>query len=121
MNWALTAILCVILIEISVRLPLPIVIARIGMIGHKAMRTLGAKSVSDHWKEKVLLAYAVSLFLSTMKLAGYLAAIGAVAVILIFLFDHFGATVGDFLTDWPGILFSLVFATLYFVTRKFHA
>jgi hypothetical protein len=91
------------------------------MIGRKAMRTLGAKSVSDHWKEKVLLAYAVSLFLSTMKLAGYLAAIGIAAVFLIFLFDYFGAKVADFLTDWLGILFSLVFATLYFAVRKFHA
>jgi hypothetical protein len=120
MTWLLTTVLCVVLVEIFVRLPLIDVISRINVIGRKALRTLGAKSVSDHWKEKILLAYAVSLFVSTMKLAGYLAAIGAVAVVLIFIFDYLGAMVGEFITDWPGVLFSLVVATLYFIVRKFY-
>ena len=54
MTWLLTTVLCVFLVEIFVRLPLPAVISRINVIGRKALRTLGAKSVSDHWKEKVL-------------------------------------------------------------------
>lgn len=119
MTWVLTTILCVFLVEIFRRLPLPAVVSRITEIGRKAFRTLGAKSVSDHWKEKVLLAYAVSLFVLTMKLAGYLVAIGAAAVFVIFIFDYLGAAVGEFITNWLGVLFSLVVATLYFILRKF--
>ena len=120
MNWVLTTVFCILLVEIVIRLPLPAVISRINVVGRKALHTLGAKSVSDHWKEKVLLSYAVSLFVSTIKLAGYLVAIGAVAVFLIFIFDYFGATVGGFITSSLGVLFSLVVATLYFVVRKFY-
>lgn len=118
MNWALTTVLCVILIELVVRLPLPAVISEISVIGRKAVRALGAKSVSDHWKEKVILAYAGSLFASTMKLASFLVAIGAMAVLLIFMFDYLGATVGDFITSWVGLLFSILIATLCFTIRK---
>lgn len=120
MTWLLTTVLCVILVEIFVRLPLPVIVLQINVIGRKALRTLSAKSVSDHWKEKALLAYAVSLFVSTLKLAGYLVVLGAVAVLLIFIFDNLGAMVGDFITNWPGILFSLVVATLYSIVRHFY-
>lgn len=119
MIWALTTILCVILVEIVVRLPLPVVISQINVIGRKAMHTLGTKSVSDHWKEKAILAYAFSLFFSTIKIAGYLVAIGVVAVFLVIVFDYFGVMVGEFIMSWRGVLFSFIVATLYFMIRKF--
>lgn len=120
MTWLLTAVLCVVVVELFVRLPLLSVFSQIDVIARKALHTLGAKSVSDHWKEKVLLAYAVSLFGSIAKLAGYLLAIGVVAVFYIFTIDLLGAKVGEFITDWRGILYSLVVATLYSAVRKFY-
>ena len=69
MTWILTTVLCVILVEIVFRIPLPAVISEMRIVSRKALHTLGAKSVSDHWKEKVMLSYAGSLFTSTMKLA----------------------------------------------------
>ena len=44
--------------------------------------------------------------------------IGAVALSLIFVFDYSGVLVGQFISDWRGILFTLVVATLYSVLRK---
>ena len=118
MTWILTTVLCVILVEFAVRIPLPGVISEISTVAHKAMHTLGAKHVSDHWKEKVMLAYAGSLFTSTMKLAGLLVAIGAVAAVFILLSGYTGIMIGDFLASWPGILFTLVVATAYYAIRK---
>ena len=118
MNWVLSTVLCIILIEFVLRVPLPAILADISSVGRKAMHTLGAKSVSDHWKEKVMLAYASKLFLSTMKLAGYFVAFAIIATLIIFAFDYLGASVGDFIVSWPGILFSFVIATIYIMIRK---
>lgn len=118
MTWLLTSILCIILVEFVVRIPLPAVVSDINVVVRKALRTLSAPSVSDHWKEKVMLSYASTLFLSTLKLAGLLIAIGAVAALLIFVFDYLGTDVSDFLISWIGILFTVVMASVYFTVRK---
>ena len=118
MTWVVTTVLCIILIELVVRIPLPAVISEIRIVTRKALHTLGAKSISDHWKEKAILAYASSLLNSTMKLAGLLMAIGAIAVLLIFVLDYFGFRVGEFIVSWAGILFSIVVATVYYTIRK---
>ena len=99
-------------------MPLATVSSEIRSVVQKALHTLGAKSVSDHWKEKVMLVYACSLFKSTIKLGGFLAAIAAVAVLLIFGFDSLGATIGNFIVSWIGILFSIIVAFVYFTIRK---
>lgn len=119
MNWVLSTVLCIILIEFVLRVPLPAILADISSVGRKALHTLGAKSVSDHWKEKVMLAYASKLFLSTMKLAVYFAAFALLAILIIFAFDYFGASVGDFIVSWTGISFSFVIATIYIMIRKY--
>jgi hypothetical protein len=121
MNWILTTALCVILIEIAVRMPLATVSSEIRSVVQKALHTLAAKSVSDHWKEKVMLVYACSLFKSTMKLCGFLLTIGAVAALLMFAFDFFGVPIGTFIASWTGMLFSIVAATAYFTIRKVFA
>ena len=68
-----------------------------------------------------MLAYAGSLFASTMKLAGLLISIGVVIFLLIMLFDYFGVWIGDFMVSWTGILFSVVIATSYYKLRKIFA
>ena len=119
MTWILTTIFCIVLVEIVIRIPFLKVLLEINTISRKALFALGAKSVSDHWKEKVMLAYAGLLFSSTMKLAGFMIVIGVTAILLIFLFDFFGVTIVDFIVSWVGILFSLVVATVYFKIRNF--
>jgi len=118
MTWILTTILCVVLMEFVIRIPLTAVISEINAVIRKSLYTLGAKSVSDHWKEKVMLAYAGLLFISAMKLAGFLVAVVAMAILLIVVFDYLGANISDFITSWAGILFSTIVATIYFRVRK---
>ena len=121
MTWMLTAVLCVILIEVVVRLPLPVILSDINTVARKAMHVLGAKLVSDHWKEKAMLAYASAMFTSTFKLAGLLIAVAAVIVLFIYTVDQFGFGVGDFIIGWIGILYSMVVATAWFQLRKLFA
>ena len=119
MTWILTTVLCIILVEFAIRLPFPRIISEISIVSRKAIHILGAKSISDHWKEKVMLVYARCLFTSTIKLAGFLIAVIGLASMLIFVSDYFGAKVGGFIISWGGVLFTIVVATIYFSIRKF--
>lgn len=108
-----------ILIEIVVRMPLATVGAEINAAVSKSLHTITSKSISDHWKEKVVLVYACRLLTATFKLTGLLLAIAAIALALIYAFDRFaGASVGSFIVTWIGILFSVLVATVYFAVRK---
>lgn len=118
MNWILAAVLCIILIEFIVHIPLLDVVIEISVVAQKALHILGAKSVSDHWKEKAMLVYAGKLFASTVKLATFLVLIGIFAMMLIFSTDYFGAKIGDFIVTWLGILYSIIVVTIYLKIRK---
>jgi hypothetical protein len=119
MTWVLTTAISILLVELLVRLPFRSLFSTVGTITRKALHTLGAKSVSDHWKEKALLAYAGTLFASSMKLFGLLLIVGLIMTLSILVFDFIGYALGDFMLSWPGILFSSVVATTYFIMRKF--
>lgn len=118
MNWFLTIFICIFLVELAVRMPFLAVISKISLVTRKVLHTLGTKSVSDHWKEKAIWAYAVSLFKLSINLAIYWIAIIGLAFLIIFTFDYLGARVGDFVTSWEGIFFSSIVATLYFIVRR---
>lgn len=118
MTWLLTAILCVMLIELMMRLPLPAAVSGISTVSAKALHVLTARGISDHWKEKVLLAYARNLFIATLKLAGLLLMVAAVALGLILVFDGLGTGTGEFIGSVPGLLYSTAVATGYFLLRR---
>lgn len=119
MTWILTIVLSIILVELIIRLPFRSVLSTAETITRKALHTLGAKSVSDHWKEKALLAYAATLFASSMKLFGLILIVGLIVALSTWVSDFFGYELGHFLFSWTGILFSSVVATTYFIMRKF--
>ena len=118
MNWILTAILCVPLVEIALRLPFTATVAQAGASGAKAMRVVRSRAISDHWKEKAMAAYARRTFLASLKLAGLLAVLLGVAAILVLLFERVARGFPEFLLGWRGIGFSVVFASLYYAVRK---
>jgi len=117
MTWLLTAVLCIVVVEIVVRLPFKNVFSQISRAVQKSLRIVKSKTISDHWKEKVMLAYAGSLFAATMALAGLMLAVGAVVFFLIGAFDYFGTETGEFIVSWVGIVYSVVVATVYVRVR----
>ena len=119
--WGLLVLATVMAVEVALRLPLSTTFTRLAKQGQKAAHILRSSRISDHWKEKVMLVYACSLFKSTMKLCGFLLTIGAVAALLMFAFDFFGVPIGTFIASSTGMLFSIVAATAYFTIRKFFA
>lgn len=61
MIWILSAIGAIAASELFLRLPIMQHLATVGAVSRKSMKVLGAKRVSDHWKEKVLPAYSLRL------------------------------------------------------------
>lgn len=118
MNWFLTAIFCVLLVELALRLPFAAAVAGMSRSGGKAIRVIRAKAVSDHWKEKALAAYAQVTFLSSIKLAGLLVVLLAVAMVLAVTFEQVSRGFQSFILGWRGIAFSIVLASLYLKVRK---
>lgn len=113
MNWILTAVLTVLVVEVALRLPFVAVMTRLARSTGKALRTVSSKAISDHWKEKALGAYARTTFVSSLKLAGLLAAVLAIAAILMVAFDRVSGGFQDMLLGWRGLTLSLVLASLY--------
>ena len=118
MQWLLTTILCVTLIEVVIRLPIQGIAREVSVVGRKAMRTVSSAHISDHWKERALLAYSGRLFLATAKLCGVLFVIAVIVSVLLTLFSALGFSITDFVVSAAGIVFSLVFATAYVAARK---
>ena len=118
MIWLLATLLCILVIEFALRLPLRPVLSEIGSVKRKALHILTARSVSDRWKEKAILAYAGSLLAASIRLAGILLAILAVAGGFVLVSDHFGGALGSFVTSWLGVLYTTAAAILYYAVRS---
>ncbi|MEM7025993.1 MAG: hypothetical protein AAF637_25940 [Pseudomonadota bacterium] len=117
MNWVLTALLCVLLVELALRLPFTAVVRILGRSSNRALHTLRAKSVSDHWKEKAMGAYARTTFLMSLKLASLLVLLLGVAVIAIVGLEQIFKGFQGFIVGWQGLGFSVVVASLYLTVR----
>ena len=118
MNWFLTAILCVLLVELALRLPFAAVVAAVSKTGGRAFRAVRAKAVSDHWKEKAMGAYAQNTFFSSVKLAGLLVVLLTIATVLVLALEQVCDGFQSFILGWRGIGFSIAFASLYLTARK---
>jgi hypothetical protein len=108
----------VILVEIGLRLPFLPVVAVIAGTGKRGMHVMMSKSISDHWKEKVMLAYSGRMFRATLKLATLLIVLFGGAGVIVWLLDHLGTGFASFILGWQGIFATLVLASLYFILRK---
>lgn len=118
MNWALTALLCAFLVELVLHLPFAEPLKKLGSYSKRSLRVVTVKGVSDHWKEKAMLAYAGKTFVASMKVAGLLGLVLGIAAVLVIgiglLLDGFQA----FVLSWTGLGLSIIVASLYLVARK---
>lgn len=118
MNWILTALLCIILVEAAIRLPFQTTIAGVSRSGRRALRVMQASTVSDHWKEKAMAAYARTTFLSSLGLAGLLLVLLIPAALMVGVLDRVSEGFQSFLFGWRGIGLSVVFALTYLMLRS---
>lgn len=71
----LLAFATILAVEVALRVPLDKTVPRAIKCGKRAVQIIGARHVSDHWKEKALPAYAMRIFGASLLLFVMLVAI----------------------------------------------
>lgn len=117
-NWLLTAVLCIVLVEVALRLPFLPPLRRLQRSSSRALGIVRARHVSDHWKEKAMAIHARRTFLSSAKIGLLLALVFGLAAGLVLALDWLSAGFGDFLIGPVGLAFSLIAATAYVLLRR---
>lgn len=118
MSWLLTGLLCIALVELALRLPFGEAVMDAHRCGRRAVRIVFARSISDHWKERALAAYARTTFLTSIRLAGLLLALLGAAAGLVVLLEQISPTFRSFILDWRNVGFSFLVAGLYLRVRR---
>lgn len=118
MNWIFAALLCVLLVELALRLPFKPVIVGLTQSSRKALRVVRSNAISDHWKEKVMGAYAQQTFLNTAKLTGLLVALFGTATLIVLALNLLGSGFANFIIGPIGLIATLVLASGYFMIRR---
>ncbi len=116
-NAAAMLVLSAFAVECVLRLPFILLVRTVIVTSAKAVRVVGSRRISDHWKEKVLLAYSGGSLAASLKLAGLLAAVAAVLAAGSLAVDRITGDFLAFLASPPGIVGSLAAAAVYVKAR----
>lgn len=118
MTWVLIVAGTLLTVELFLRLPVMSSFRAAAGAASKAYRTITAKFVSDHWREKALLNYSRSLLSSSLRLF---------VMLVVALLPMIAASVVGVLGGWPvlkglsslsGILVMIIAAASYYGIRK---
>lgn len=118
MRWALLSIATIAVVELFLRLGIAGWTRRLLTLVQKVSRTIRSDFISDHWKERALLAYAGKLFAASLTLLVLL----VVALLPLAIFAVVGIWTDipflALLMDSRSILASVVIAFAYLSLRR---
>lgn len=118
MIFVLSAIIAVVLVECVMRLPIRSSIYLMATAGSKAFRTVTSKHISDHWKERVLLRYALDLVRGSALIILSLLIIVCVVFAASWLSSAAGVVnLVGFLFTWQGLILITLVACAYAFAR----
>lgn len=117
-QWALLAVATMAVVELVLRLNVAGRVHRLLVVVRKVLRVVGSDVISDHWKERAMLAYAGQMFVASLiLLVSFIAILSPLAVMAavgIWIDVPFLAL----LTDSAGILVSVAIACAYLPLRR---
>ncbi|MFO7877624.1 MAG: hypothetical protein R6U55_13675 [Desulfovermiculus sp.] len=117
MVWIVTALCCFCAVELLLKAGLFSTIHQMRAVYGKTIRTITNKRISDHWKEKVLPAYAWMILKGSAQLLLSLVLVFVPFVIAIFLAEPFDLGFLPFLSSWTGIIWATCIAAAYGFVR----
>ncbi|MFP4532070.1 MAG: hypothetical protein ACLFNS_05245 [Desulfobacterales bacterium] len=68
MKWIIVSICCILAVEILLRSGLTALAGHMGAVLGRILHVLANRRISDHWKEKILPAYAFMIFAGSFRL-----------------------------------------------------
>ena len=110
----LLTLVCILSVEVFIRLNFLSHLDSILKVTKRVTYIIPNNNISDHWKEKVIPAYAFR----SMKYSLQILAILLLIMSLFFIADYFFNDFLAFTFSWIGIIESMVFAFGYFYLRR---
>ena len=107
-------LVCILSVEVFIRLNFLSYLDSILKVTKKVTFVIPKSNISDHWKEKVIPAYALRIMKYSLQILLILLLIMSLFFIVDFFFNDFLA----FTFSWIGIIESMVFALGYVYVRK---
>lgn len=121
MNYLAVCMLCVLGVELFIRLPFARHISALGSVSRKSARVVSSSKISDHWKEKALQRYSKDMAVASLLTGFYLLLLGAIASVFAMAIDwllNITPATLEYLVTAPGLIIATVFSVLYVVGRK---
>lgn len=118
---AVTVVVSVVAVELFLRLPLASSVASLMRYLQRASSVMRSRHISDHWKEKAMLAYSLRVARATLALAAIIVFIAAGCAAVLWLADRVVTAEPStlhYVTTLPGLAVATVSASLYAMTRK---
>ncbi len=113
----LLSLVCILSIEIFIRLNFFHLLGLLLRVTKKVIHVMPASNISDHWKERVILIYALIM----MKRSIQMLLIILLIIALFFIVDYIKNDFIKFSLSLLGIIDSICFAFGYLYLRKFFA
>jgi ABC-type uncharacterized transport system permease subunit len=107
-------LVCILSVEVFIRLNFLSYLDSILKVTKKVTYVIQKSNISDHWKEKVIPAYALRMMKYSLRILLILLLI----MTLFFIVDYFFNDFLAFTFSWIGIIESMVFAFGYVYLRK---
>ena len=113
-NFILTILLTLVSVEIILFHNIRLLFRKLIKLLSRVIFTLKNRRISDHWKEKAILSYALSLLVISFKFSLCVFYI----VIMIYLGGLFYPSLLDFIVTYTGLSTSVVTALTYVYVRQ---
>ncbi len=121
MIYLTVCLLCILGVELFIRLPFRKYIAALGHVSKKSVRVVTSSVISDHWKEKALQRYSRDMALASLSIGFLLIVMALLVGIAAYLCDLLlpsGRSTLDFLSTGSGISVAIIVSCAYVFVRK---
>jgi len=106
--------------ELFLRLPIIATVRRSSQLANKSATLIRTEKISDHWKERVLPAYAGAMFVQTLRLSVMIVIAFSPVVVALAVAPSLNVPLMGLLISIPGMALSFAVAAIYaFVRMRF--
>ncbi len=114
LNHIALTVCCMLAVELFIRSDFKLSLFSLMAVSGKAIKIIKSKNISDHWKEKIIPFYAISMFKYSIKSFFILATIAGFFFLPSFLINDFIF----FSLSLFGIIESIIICVVYLKTRS---
>lgn len=104
--------------ELLSRLPFERIVSSMAQCARLAGRVISSRRISDHWKERILPAYAGRMATHTLMLTLYFAALAGLVSVALLAADAITPGTAGLITSGKGLVASFAVATAYYLLRR---